>query len=129
MRWAVLIGLVCLSAAISGSCAAQEAPAAPDATILAGIMWERHPTARDFERHYPTDALRHHIGGDVMLDCLIGADGSVACSVFSEAPTGAGFGPAAIEIARRFRAAPRSVDGTPTPGRRTRIPISFRHGY
>lgn len=61
-----------------------------------------------------------------MLDCLIGAEGRLACTVMSEEPPGAGFGAASLAVARSLRAPPQLADGAPTAGRRTRVPITWR---
>jgi protein TonB len=61
-----------------------------------------------------------------VLDCVVGADGRIGCSVTSEDPSGWGFGEAAIRISRHFRMSPRLVDGSPTEGGRVRVPINFR---
>jgi periplasmic protein TonB len=102
------------------------APAPP--TPPTGVNWVSRPTADDFARHYPHDALRNNIEGLVILDCIVGADGRLTCTVFSESPLGHGFGEAALRIAREFRMARQTRDGRSTEGGRARVPISFRIG-
>ena len=103
-------------------------PAPPNAAAITGVNWVRRPTAQDFARHYPHDALRHNIEGRVMRDCIVGADGRLSCTVISEDPPGHGFGEASLRIAREFRMAPQTNDGRSTEGGRARVPISWRLG-
>ncbi|MBC7769707.1 MAG: TonB family protein [Phycisphaerales bacterium] len=87
--------------------------------------WAERPTARDFERHYPREALRRGVSGAAMLECIVNADGSLVCYVDEETPEGHGFGQAALRIAESFRIAPATRDGVPTSGGRVRVPIRF----
>ena len=50
------------------------------------------------------------------------------CSVASESPSGAGFGQAAMQMARLFKMSPKTVDGEATEGGSVRVPITFRLG-
>jgi protein TonB len=88
--------------------------------------WLSTPDARDFARFYPSRALDRGVSGRVLLDCIVGADGRIACSVGSETPPGQGFGEAALRIAQSFRMAPQTIDGSPTDGGHVRVPITFR---
>jgi protein TonB len=88
--------------------------------------WLSTPNARDFARFYPPRALDRGVSGRVLLDCIVGADGRIACSVGSETPQGQGFGEAALRIAQSFRMAPQTVNGSPTDGGHVRVPITFR---
>jgi protein TonB len=103
-------------------------PAPPTPSVLTGMVWLQRPSSQDFNRYYPTRAQEREQEGRVVLDCLVSADGRIACTVASEDPSGWGFGEAALRIARNFRAAVQTSDGRPTSGGRTRVPISFRLG-
>lgn len=106
---------------------AVDPPSAPPNSLpLTGVVWQERPTGGDFARNYPPQALRDNVGGSALLDCLIAGDGRLACTVLSEEPAGRGFGTASLAVARSFRAAPQLADGTPTAGRRTRVPIRWR---
>lgn len=78
------------------------------------------------ERFYPERALDRGKSGLVVLDCLVGIDGRLACSVASEEPQRWGFGSAALRAAKEFRMAPQLEDGRPTAGGRVSVPISFK---
>lgn len=101
-------------------------PPAPPSPLLTGAVWTRRPGAGDFDRHYPSRAMDRQQEGRVVLDCLVGADGRIACSVSSEDPTGWGFGESALRIARSFQMAAQTSSGQPTSGGRIRVPITFR---
>jgi protein TonB len=103
-------------------------PAPPTPAVLTGMVWLQRPSSQDFNRYYPSRAMEREQEGRVVLDCLVSADGRIACTVISEDPTGWGFGDAAIRISRNFRAAAQTADGRPTSGGRTRVPITFRLG-
>lgn len=93
---------------------------------LTGIRWLQQPDGDDFARLYPDRARDREQEGRVMLDCVVSADGRIACSVASEDPPGWGFGEASLRISRQFRVAPQTADGTPTTGGRFRRPIRWQ---
>jgi periplasmic protein TonB len=90
------------------------------------MVWLQRPSSQDFNRYYPQRAVQREQEGRVVLDCIVSADGRIACTVASEEPSGWGFGEAALRISRNFRAAAQTSDGRPTSGGRTRVPITFR---
>jgi hypothetical protein len=95
------------------------------AQSLVNPQWISRPGARAFERFYPEMARDSNIEGRTTLDCLINSDGSLRCLVGYEDPIGGGFGDAALHIAQDFRVL-QSTSGVPAPGKRVRVPISFR---
>jgi protein TonB len=101
-------------------------PAPPNPSVITNPQWLERPSGRDFERYYPPRALDRGQEGRVILDCIVGADGRIGCSVSSENPTGWNFGEAAIRISRSFRMSPRMENGQPSEGGRVRVPITFR---
>jgi beta-lactamase regulating signal transducer with metallopeptidase domain len=85
--------------------------------------WSRRPTMEDLVQAYPAEAVK----GDVLLHCLVALTGKLAdCSVLSETPEGAGFGPAALKLTALFEAREQTPDGGPKRGGEIRIPIRFR---
>lgn len=103
-------------------------PAPPTPSVITNPRWLERPDARDFARYYPDRALEREQEGRVTLDCVVAADGRIACTVTSEEPAGWGFGEAALRISRFFRMAPATQDGVPTSGGRVRVPIRFNLG-
>lgn len=92
-------------------------------------LWEKKPTARSFDMHYPAGAAARGIGADTLLSCAVREDRRLDCEVVSETPAGLGFGSAAVKIARDFR---MSAAATGPLGMRVGdtllIPIGFRVG-
>ena len=103
-------------------------PPAPPVSVISNPQWIERPDGRVYAREYPDRALEREREGRVVLDCVVGADGHISCSVASEDPDGWGFGAAAVRISRSFRMSPRLENGQPTEGGRVRVPIAFRLG-
>jgi protein TonB len=100
-------------------------PAPPTPAIVVNLTWLEQPTAQDFARYYPDRAKYEGVDGRATLDCLVNADGRLSCTIVSEEPEGWGFGEATLRIARHFRIAPTTRDGTPTVGGRIRRTIRW----
>lgn len=95
-------------------------PLAGETLSFSDVTWAEQPSGRDFERRYPRRALQRGIGGRVMLDCHVQAEGRLGCSVQSEEPQGHGFGDAGLRLAREYQASPDHP-----AGQRVRVPIIF----
>lgn len=95
---------------------------------ISDVSWIREPTSRDFARYFPRRALDQGQSGRVVLDCLIGDNGRLSCSVAQESPSGYGFGQAGMNISRQLRVQSRLPNGSPAAGRRLRLPLSFQAG-
>jgi TonB family protein len=104
-----------------------EFPPLPPAQFdLSSVRWIREPNARDFARFYPERALDQGRSGRVVLDCVVGGNGRLDCSVAEENPPGWGFGAAAVSIARQTRIDPTGPDGRSVAGEHLRLPLAFR---
>lgn len=97
----------------------------PAYVAITNPRWSRTP--RDLARYYPARALAMGTEGQVVLDCLVGTDGRLACSVVSETPPNWGFAAAAIRISNDYRMVPAMRDGAAVEGRyRMRVPFDVR---
>lgn len=108
--------------------AAVEEPQPTWGLEISDVQWVREPSSRDFARYFPRRALDEGQSGNVTLDCVIGGNGRLNCSVASESPSGYGFGAAALSIAGQTRVRNQLRDGNPAAGRHLRLPLSFRAG-
>jgi TonB family protein len=89
-------------------------------------VWIEKPTLQDLVSVYPKAAEKADVTGMVMIACGIRQDGRLhACSIRQEAPSGHGFGRAALKLSPRFRMEATEPDGHPTAGMQVTIPIKF----
>jgi TonB family protein len=108
---------------------AVDPPPAPPATdFISNMRWLETPSAPDFHRYYPAAALQAGLDARVVLECIVGENGRLACTIISEEPIGHGFDIATLQVAPLFRAAPENRDGVATAGRRLRLPIRWVSG-
>jgi protein TonB len=100
-------------------------PSPPTPSVITNPVWLEQPDARDFARYYPERAQEREVEGRATIECIVNANGSLACTVTSEDPPGYGFGDATLRVSRHFRIAPATRDGQATSGGRIRRTIRW----
>ena len=99
----------------------------PGPPVITRPNWLSRPTGEQMARYYPSRALEREVSGRAVLQCRVTASGQVAdCRVAGETPANAGFGEAALKLARYFRMSPQTEDGQPVEGGSVRVPLVFK---
>ena len=109
-----------LSAAtwIGGVCIAAPKVVDPD--------WAEVPNGEAFVKNYPKLAQLLEFEGRATIACAVDIAGTLrGCKVYSEEPSGLGFGQAALAMSASFRLRPRIVNGKVSEGGSVRIPLRF----
>jgi TonB family protein len=84
------------------------------------------PSIADLLAAYPPEALAKNISGAGTVHCTIDKTGALtSCKVTDEGPAKAGFGDAALKMAKAFQFAPKASDGSDVVGKSLTIPIKF----
>ena len=92
--------------------------------VVGKPSWVKLPTGEQLLAAMPKDSSSGQVR--VMLDCLIGPDGSTTdCKVASEEPMGRGYGVATLTVASAFKMTVWTMEGLPTVGARVKIPVRF----
>lgn len=100
-------------------------PPPPDNTVVPHKEIER-PSPDQVFQAWPLQLRVAGIGGSAELDCVVNLQGRLeGCRVARESTPGAGFGPAALELAQFYRYEPGTRDGRPIAVA-TRIYVAFR---
>jgi protein TonB len=101
----------------------------PTDHVIGNPTWLRKPSGEEMARYYPDSAARRGVSGLATLSCSVTAAGTVRdCEVVGETPQTAGFGAAALKLAKLFKMAPQTMDSQPVEGGTVRIPIRFTIG-
>jgi bla regulator protein BlaR1 len=120
----ILVAVVVLAGSYS-AWAAQPAALAHDTThAVAATSTDATPATAMTPPHYPADAIARKIGGRVVLDLLVGADGTVKnVKVKSSKPSGV-FDKVAVEAASKWKFNPSTSHGKAVEGW-VQVPIDF----
>jgi beta-lactamase regulating signal transducer with metallopeptidase domain len=89
--------------------------------------WLSRPTGADLVRFYPAKALAQELTGIAVMRCRVQRTGALsACAVIREAPRGAGFGDATLQMAPLFKMKPIGLNARPVDGGIIKIPVKFQ---
>jgi TonB family protein len=89
--------------------------------------WAARPAGDPSQPAYPALARQFSVEGYARLTCKVGLDGAArACAIAAEAPTGLGFGPAALALAPTFKLKPGLTNGAPVDNAPVSIPVRFK---
>jgi TonB family protein len=97
--------------------------------IVQGVRrptWTYAPSARRLSAAYPQRALESGREGEASLRCTVEESGALDCVRVSETPRHAGFGRAALRVARMFRHATQRADGSAAAGSAVNLRVVFR---
>ncbi|KQZ06085.1 transcriptional regulator [Caulobacter sp. Root1455] len=112
--------------ALVGAGAVWAANPRPPAPTIVKPDWIERPTGADLARVYPAAAAKTGLEGRAAVGCEVARDGRLEnCVIRTEAPEGAGFGQAALDLTPSFQMSPTTLDGHPVGGGRVVIPIRF----
>ncbi len=102
-------------------------PARADQRKLGSPRWVRTLSPAGMATLYPAGARQAGVmTGKASVRCTATANGELTgCAVTRDDPTGAGFGPAALEAAKAMRMNPWTQDGQPADGLPLTLPIRF----
>jgi TonB family protein len=99
---------------------------ATQAADLNDPVWDRAPAQDDWAKAYPAHAAQAGISGAVEMKCAATSAGLLSdCSVIQEAPTGEGFGAAALSLAAGMALKSTGANGQPVMGRNLIVPVRF----
>jgi TonB family protein len=116
----ILLIMTTMTTAVTGAAFAQGVSRVTNPT------WLRAPNALEIAATYPKQAFDESLPGQAVVDCVIAANGALRdCVVTSEAPTGRGFGDAAISLSTKFTIRTQMFDGVSAIGAKVAIPIRF----
>jgi TonB family protein len=93
---------------------------------IRGPQWSRTPSARRLSAAYPERALERGREGEASVRCTVEQSGSLDCVRVSETPANAGFGTAALRVARMYRHAPERWNGSSAVGTPVNLRVMFR---
>jgi periplasmic protein TonB len=106
---------------------AATAPESSTAEILQDpLRFVRVPKANNMTLHFPREAFRNGVPGQVTLDCAVTGEGSLAdCRIKAEQPQGRGFGLAAMRLSRKYASAADSNPASSQNAGRIEMTVGF----
>ncbi|MBL8550180.1 MAG: TonB family protein [Hyphomonadaceae bacterium] len=121
-----VVGVRHAGATARGTSGASSGTNANDELVVRGrrSVWTRKPSARRLSAMYPQMALERGREGEASLRCRVDHEGELDCVRVSE--SSAGFGRAAMRVARSLRHGPRLADGSQAYGSSIRLRVVFR---
>ena len=113
-----------IAVCVAGAALAQEEQAA---TVPFQPQWEQRPSAHDFARYIPDEAILSNVSGVVHLCCTPRDDRNLDCRVAFETPRQRGFGVATLRAAHNFRLTQESLTAfRANPGAWLQIPVVYQ---
>lgn len=115
-------------AILAGGVAAAEPTIRADGSIL-NPSFDKMPEAwqlKNATEGLPPWVHERGVPGNATISCDVTSMGDLEnCSVLDESPEGAGFGAAALKLAKLFHLAPVQPNGPIVAGGKVRIPLRF----
>jgi protein TonB len=97
---------------------------APSARLITTPVWTARPTDAQIAALHPPQAAGQQ--GRTVVECAVSDQGTLqACKVVGETPAGAGFGDAAVALAKHFRIRPAADDGASLVGAHVLVPVRW----
>jgi TonB family protein len=93
---------------------------------LSDPVWVKAPDRSEWAKAYPSAAASAGVAGGAHVRCVATAAGLLQdCSVVDEAPSGQGFGGAALMLAAGMEMRPTALSGQSVAGRNVTFPVKF----
>ena len=98
----------------------------PSYRMVTSLPWIAAPSAADLAKVYPRRAREKALSGHVVIRCALANDGTLKdCVTITQEPAGAGFGDAALSLAKAFKSPVGNLDKRVIATVRINLAIQF----